>query len=130
MDLKYFYTRIFLSAAGVEFDDKKVKEFKALWWWNFRSSTAKGLRLTDEGLEFIKTKAEIRTYSIELPEEIKITAQLLIWMDQQLDSPYHLTKKEITVLKEKAALEIHLFSGDIRKMGYAKSLAKRFNSES
>jgi hypothetical protein len=130
MDLKDSYTQVFLSTAGIDFDDKKIKDFRALWWWNLRSGRNHSLRLTDEGLDFVKTKSEIRTYSIELPEEIKITPQLLIWMDQQLESPYHLTKKEITVLKEKAALEIHLFSGDIRKMGYAKSLAKRFNSES
>lgn len=129
MNIKDSYTQVFLSAAGAEFDDKRVKEFKTLWWWNLRSNS-KSLRLTDEGLDFVKNKSDIRVYSIELPEEIKITAQLLIWMDQQLDSPYHLTKKEISVLKEKAALEIHLFSGDIRKMGYAKSVAKRFSSDS
>jgi hypothetical protein len=130
MDLKDSYTQVFLSAAGVDANDKSIKEFKALWWWNFRSKNSKSLRLTDNGISFIKEKSEIRTYDIELPEELKITAQLLVWMDQQLDCPYHLTKKQITVLKEKAALEIHLFSGDIKKMGYAKSIAKRFNSDS
>lgn len=130
MDLKESYTRTFLSAAGVDPSDNTVKEFKALWWWNLRSSNSKSLRLTDQGLEFVKDKAEIRVYEIELPEELKVTAQLLVWMDQLLDSPYYLTKKQIIVLKEKAALEIHLFSGDIKKMGYAKSIAKRFNSDS
>lgn len=130
MDLKESYTRVFLSAAGVDASDKTIKEFKVLWWWNLRSKNSKSLRLTDDGISFVKEKAEIRTYDIELPEELKVTAQLLVWMDQQLDCPYHLTKKQITVLKEKAALEIHLFSGDIKKMGYAKSIAKRFNSDS
>jgi hypothetical protein len=130
MDLKDSYTRVFLSAAGVEFDDKKVKEFKALWWWNLRSKNSKSLRLTDQGLDFIKEKSDIRIYEISLPLELKISAQLLVWLDQHLDCPYHLTKKQIVVLKERAALEIHLFSGDIKKMGYGKSIAKRFNSDS
>jgi hypothetical protein len=129
MDLKDSYTRVFLSAANEQITDENVKKHRALWWWNFRSKDSTGLRLTDEGLNFVKS-ADIRIYEISLPEELKITPQLLVWLDQQLESPYHLTKKHIIVLREKAAFEIHLFSGDIRKMGYAKSIAKRFNSVS
>ena len=129
MDLKDSYTSVFLSAAGGEISEENIKKHKALWWWNFRSKDNTGLRLTDEGLEFV-IKADIRTYEIDLPSELKITPQLLVWLDQQLESPYHLTKKKITVLKEKAAFEIYLFSGDIQKMGYTKSIAKRFNSDS
>ena len=129
MDLKDSYTRVFLSAASESTDEENVKKHRALWWWNFRSKDSTGLRLTDEGLEFVET-ADIRKYEIDLPVELKITPQLLVWLDQQLESPYHLTKKRITVLKEKAAFEIYLFSGDIQKMGYTKSIAKRFNSDS
>lgn len=129
MDLKDSYTSVFLSAAGKSTDKETIKKHRAVWWWNFRSKDSTGLRLTDEGLEFVK-KADIRTYEIDLPVELKITPQLLVWLDQQLESPYHLTKKKIIVLKEKAAFEIYLFSGDIQKMGYTKSIAKRFNSES
>jgi hypothetical protein len=34
------------------------------------------------------------------------------------------------VLKEKAAFELYLFSGDIKKLGYNKALAKRLSQES
>jgi hypothetical protein len=34
------------------------------------------------------------------------------------------------VLKEKSAFELYLFSGDIRKMGHNKALAKRLSQES
>jgi hypothetical protein len=33
------------------------------------------------------------------------------------------------VLTEKAAFEIYIFAGDIRKIGYSKALANRFKSE-
>jgi len=129
MDLKDSYTEVFLKAAGEVADVESIKKHKSIWWWNFRSNNSTGLRLTDLGLDFIE-KADIRKYEIDLPSELKITPQLLIWLDQQLESPYHLTKKKIIVLKEKAAFEIYLFSGDIQKMGYTKSIAKRFNSHS
>jgi hypothetical protein len=34
------------------------------------------------------------------------------------------------VLKEKAAFQLYLFSGDIKKMGYNKALARKFSQES
>lgn len=129
MTAKDSFTKVFLKAADEPTDKKNVKKHKNLWWWNFRSDTDTGLRLTDAGLEFVEQQAKIRVYKIELPIELKVTPQVLVWLNQQLDSPYHLTNKHITVLKEKAAFEIYLFSGDIRKMGYSKSIAKRFNSD-
>jgi hypothetical protein len=55
---------------------------------------------------------------------------VLVWLDNFIDSPYYITKKFIVVLKEKAAFELYLFSGDIRKMGYNKALACRLSQES
>lgn len=129
MSTKDSFTKLFLKAANEPTDKQTVKKHRNLWWWNFRSNTDTGLRLTDTGLEFVEEKADIRVYKIELPPELIVTPQVLLWLNQQLDSPYHLTNKHITVLKEKAAFEIYLFSGDIRKMGYSKSIAKRFNSD-
>jgi hypothetical protein len=51
-------------------------------------------------------------------------------MDQYLDSPFHLQKRYIKVLSEKAAFELYLFAGDVRKMGAAKALNKRLSQES
>lgn len=126
MDLKDTYTSVFLKAADLPDDIESVKKYKGVWWYNLRSKSAGGLRLTDQGLKFIKD-SEIRVYTVEFPKEIILHPQLLIWLDNQLESPYHLTRKNITVIKERAALEIYLFAGDIKKMGYAKSMAKRLN---
>lgn len=128
MDIKDTYTEVFLKESGIELTPENIKKYKSVFWFNFRSKSSGGLRLTEEAIDFI-SEIGIRSYRVDIPIEIKITPQLLLWLDQEIDSPYFLGKKHIIVLKERAAFELYLFSGDIRKFGYAKSLSKRFNSE-
>jgi hypothetical protein len=130
MDIKDTYTRVFLQAADQDSDLETVKKYKSLWWWNFRSKDSGGLRLTEEAMTFIQDNAKIKTYKIEFPKEFAFTPQVLVWLDNFIDSPFYITKKFIVVLKEKAAFELYLFSGDIRKLGYNKALAKRLSQES
>jgi hypothetical protein len=127
IDSKDTYTRVFLNAAG---QDGDIEKLKVQWWQNLRTKGEGGLRLTDQGIDFIRTHANIKVYEIKLPKEIKITAQILIWLDQFITSPWHLTKNTICVLSEKSAFELYLFSGDIKKMGHAKAMSKRLSQES
>jgi hypothetical protein len=130
MDLKDTYTSVFLKAAGQPFDENIIKKFRGTWWQNVRGKDCGGLRLTDQGLEFVETHSQIKTYTVEILKEISITPQILVWLDQFIESPYHLTKKHIVVLREKSAFELYLFSGDVRKMGYAKAMHQRLSQES
>lgn len=130
MDIKDTYTQVFLQAANLETDPDTIKKYKSIWWWNFRNKETGGLRLTEEAVTFIEERAKIKTYKINFPEEFAITPQILIWLDNFIDSPFYITKKYIVVLKEKAAFELYLFSGDIRKLGYNKALSKRISQES
>jgi hypothetical protein len=130
MDVKDTYTQVFLQAAGLDTTPEKIKEYKAVWWWNIRSKDSGGLRLTEHALNFINEYAKIKTYKIEFPEQFAFTPQVLIWLDNFIDSPFFVNKKHIVVMKEKAAFELYLFSGDIRKMGHNKALAKRLSQES
>ena len=130
MDLKDTYTSVFLKAAGQPFDENIIKKVRGAWWQNVMGKDHGGLRLTDQGLEFIETYSQIKTYKVEILKEISITPQILVWLDQFIESPYHLTKKHIIVLKEKSAFELYLFHGDVRKMGYAKAMHQRLSQES
>jgi len=130
MDLKDAYTQVFLQAAGLDIAPDLQKKYKAVWWWNLRNKESGGLRLTEHALNFIEEYAKIKTYKINFPEDVALTPQLLIWLDNFIDSPFFITKKYIVVLKEKAAFELYLFSGDVRKLGYNKALAKRTSQES
>ncbi len=130
MDSKDKYTEIFLKAASLPCDEKNIKDCRSRWWFSTREKSVGGLRLTDQGIEFIETEAEIKTYKIELPKDLTIGPQILIWLDQFLESPWHLEKRYIKVLSEKSAFELYLFSGDVRKMGSSKAMAKRLSQES
>ena len=118
---------MFLRAANQPHDADSIKKIRILWWYSTRDKEQGGLRLTDQGLQFIIEQADIKVYSIPLPKEFSLTAQVVIWLDQFIDSPFHINKKEITVLSEKAAFELYLFSGDVRKMGHSKAMSKRMN---
>jgi hypothetical protein len=130
MDVKDNYTKIFLKAGNIEISDDEIRDRRVDWWWNVRSKEDGGLRLTDQSIKFIETVAKIKTYKIGFPKDFSITPQVLLWLDKFIDSPYYITKRSITVLKEKAAFELYLFSGDVQKLGYNKALSKRLSQES
>lgn len=119
------YTKVFLQAANLPVTDQNVKDYKAIWWWSFRNKTTGGLRLTDQALEFVTAHAEIKTYKIEFPKEFAFTPQVLIWLDKFIDSPFFVNKKHIIVMKEKAAFELYLLSGDVRKLGHNRAMSAR-----
>lgn len=130
MDIKDTYTRVFLEAAGITADPDTIKKYKLVWWYNIRNKETGGLRLTEHALNFIDDYAKIKTYKIEFPQEFSFTPQVLIWLDNFIESPFYINKKHIVVMKEKSAFELYLFSGDIRKMGHNKALSKRLSQES
>lgn len=128
MDLKSFYTKIFLKEVDDDITEDKIKIHKNEWWYNLRSKKNGGLRLTNLGITFVQDHAKIKVYEVDLPEEVKQIPQLMLWLDKFITSPYYIDKKKIIVTNEKLAFELYLFSGDVRKMGLAKALAAR-NSE-
>lgn len=126
MNQKYF-TKIFLRHLGLAPPSDKlgsafVEKHVKLWWKNKRLKDSGGLRLTDEGLEIVRQLLE--TYQIPFPPNFKITTQVLIQLDQFIDCPYYLTDKYIIVTSEKKAVELTLFSGDVRLYGNAKASRK------
>lgn len=118
---KNVYTKIFLKQLGQSINDQNVKAMMPIWWYNTRNKEVGGLRLTEEGYEVVK-KAEITTYDIPFPLDMPLTTQVIIFLDQFINCPYYLTNRGITVTNEKKAVELSLFSGDIRKYGLAKAM--------
>lgn len=125
MNLKQKFTDVFQKNLELGLNDQEQIDFKNKIWFNLRNKN-NSLRLTDIGLDYVR-QANIRTYEIEFPKELKFSAQILIWLDRYLESPYHLSNKKIIVITEKAALELHLFSGDLQKYGITKTLNKRLS---
>ncbi len=94
------------------------------WWQNTRNKEEGGLRLTDDGIEFVKGKLELTTYDIPFPQDFEMTTQVIIFLDKFIDCPYWLGRGGMIVTKEKKALELSLFSGDVRKYGLTKALKR------
>ena len=124
MNWKETYTKVFLKQAGIAISESSLAEYMPVWWQNTREKDSGGLRLTEAGLLFLMGKIELATYDIPFPPDFKITTQVVIFLDKFIDCPYFLTNKGLTVTNEKKALELHLFSGDVRKYGLAKALKR------
>ncbi len=128
MDIKDTYTRVFLQAADQDCNSDIVKKYKSLWWWNFRSKDSGGLRLTEEGFNFLTTELELKCYEIPFTESIDLSPQVIIFFDRNMDCPYFLTNSAITVFSEKKSFELYMFSDDIRKYGLIKAMNRQNQS--
>jgi len=129
MNNKDTYTKTFLSAADIEPTDQLIESKRAEWWYNVRQKDGGGLRLTEQGIDFVQNQSKLKTYNIKFPGQFTITPQILVWLDKFIETPYYITKKDITVISERTAFELYLFSGDVQKMGYSKALSKRMSQD-
>jgi len=124
MSSKVVYTKLFLKELGKTYNDITVKEFMPLWWYNNRNKKAGGLRLTEAGYDIVQ-EIGLKTYDIPYPRDMPVTAQVIIFLDQFIDCPYYLTNRSITVTSERKAVELGLFSGDLRKYGLTKAMKRQ-----
>lgn len=118
------YTKIFLRKLGESDNEFNVKSYKILWWQNPRSKSKGGLRLTDKGYRMLSEDLNISFYEVLYAPDLQFTTQMIIWLDNFIDCPYYLGKRSMFVTDDKKALELHLFSGDIKKFGISKALSK------
>ena len=125
---KVTYTKLFLKELGKSYNDLSVKEYMPLWWYNTRQKDVGGLRLTDDGFDVIN-KIELQTYDIPYPRDMPMTTQVIICLDKFIDCPYYLTNRSITVTNERKAVELGLFSGDLRKYGLTKAMSRSKKDE-
>ena len=130
MDTKTAYTRTFMDLLELPIHDESIKTNYYTWWQNVRESyQARSLRLTKSGLEVIN-KSDIKIYTIKFPDKIVFTPQTYLWLDEFVDCPYYVDKKQIHVTLEKMALQLMMFSGDITKYGLARAMSKAEDQES
>ena len=121
MNWKETYTKVFLRELGKGIEESNVKQYLPLWWKNTREKDTGGLRLTDAGYDVIQ-EIGLATYDIPFPKDMPLTTQVIIFLDQFIDCPYVLFNNSILVMNERKAVELTLFSGDIRKYGIIKAM--------
>jgi hypothetical protein len=119
------YTKIFLKALDRSCDDANVKLYIQKIWQSKRTKETGGLRLSDEGYEFVISELQLKEYEVPFSDKIDLSPQTIIFFDQFLDCPYYLTNQSLTVFSEKKAFELYMFSDDIRKYGLVKAMNSR-----
>ena len=124
MDTKTAYTRTFMDLLEQPIHDESIKNNYYTWWQNVRESyQARSLRLTRDGLKMLET-LDIKTYTIKFPDKIVFTPQTYLWLDEFVDCPYYVDKKQIYVTMERMALQLMMFAGDITKYGLARAMSQ------
>jgi hypothetical protein len=122
------YTRVFLKNAEMGVTDENVSVYLRKWFMNTRKKEEGGLRLTDDGFDFVKDILELKLYEVPFPATLDLKPQVILFLDKFIDCPYYLTPESITVLSERKNFELHLFAGDVRQFGLIKAM-KRKNKE-
>ena len=125
MDQKLALTKLACEQLGWGTDDATVNKKHGIIWQNPRKKEIGGNRLTTEGFRVLVEDLDIKKYDIEFPNDLTITNQIVIWLDRFIDGPYYVNKSSISVFKEKTAVQLILFSGDIQKFGLAKAMSDR-----
>lgn len=119
------YTKIFLKQAGVAVTEENIRVSMRVWWQNNRTKKEGGLRLTEEGLNFLRTTLDLAVYEVPFPIGFDLKPQVIIFLDRFIDCPYFLTDRSITVLSERKCFELYLFNGDVQKYGITKAMRNK-----
>jgi hypothetical protein len=121
-------TKKFLKELGLETTAKNIKQYHRTWWMNPRNmDTTRSYRLTPEGCNMLINQLEVKHYEVNFPGEIEWYSGLLLDLDKNLDSPYFLKSESIVIFKEKMAVELILFEGNIHRYTQAKILSQKNN---
>lgn len=123
------FTKIFLKTIEKSVDSANIKLHLHKWWQSHRTKESGGLRLSEEGFNFLTTELELKSYEIPFTEPIDLSPQVIIFFDRNMDCPYFLTNSAITVFSEKKSFELYMFADDIRRYGLIKAMNKQQDSQ-
>jgi hypothetical protein len=71
----------------------------------------KGTRFTSTGYELAKSLW--KTYPLKFKQEYRVLNKTLLLLDERMDWPYYLSKRQLVLFSEMDAFEFTLYQGDI-----------------
>ena len=108
-------TKIFCDQGGLS--PGQVTEMQQRWWKN--PTDPDSLRLTLQGLQFVKAILKLTSYEFALKEEI--TNQNLLQLERAFKGMYYLLKRQkLIVFEEEEATMLTLYGNDLK--GYLENL--------
>jgi hypothetical protein len=108
-----------MALVDSEFDETAMRQ---RWWIN--PTDAHSLRLTLQGLQFVKSHLELQSYEFALPRPLN-NGQLL-QLERVFGGMYYLLKRhKIIVFDEPEAIMLTMYAGDLA--AYLDSLATSSN---
>jgi len=108
-------TKIFIDQGQLPIG--QTTDMQRRWWKNPTDSNS--LRLSLQGLQFVKAVLKLQSYEFALSEEL--TNHNLLQLERQFKSMYYLLKRQkIIVFEETEALMLHLHGNNLK--GYLDSL--------
>lgn len=128
MSQKNKITEEVLKELGISLTPENIKKYKKTWWQSNRTKEKGGLWLTPAGFEAFNN-ARIKSYKIKFPEPLQnFENNFIIWLDNVMEFPFFITPKEMYAFGEKTAVQMMLFSGDIKLWHKAHTKNKIKNS--
>lgn len=71
----------------------------------------KGTRFTSTGFELAKSLWKV--YPIKFKQEYRVLNKTLLLLDERMEWPYYISKRQLVLFSELDAFEFTLYSGDI-----------------
>lgn len=129
MDVKIQLTKHFAKEEQLVVDTSKLlNNLYRSWWQNTRKNGERSFALTERGYTIISK--HLKFYNIDLPDDLYISNNTVVWLDKFIDCPYFLTRDTIFVSREKVAVQLILFSGDLNRFGKAKDTSLKNHAKS
>jgi hypothetical protein len=89
----------------------ETTDYQRVWWMN--PTDPNSLRLTLQGLQFVKANLKLQSYEFVLPAEL--TNHNLMQLERSFQGMYYLLKRQkIIVFEESEALMLTLHGSDLK----------------
>jgi hypothetical protein len=120
MNLKDELTCKVLEILNPTASEKDMRQAQGSWWFSCRKKPCGGLRLTDDGFDALAL-AGVKSYRIDLEGALDLNNHFVIQLDRLMDCPFYITNTSVYVFGEKMAVQLILFSGNLKKFISAKA---------